>query len=399
MQTRARSGLSAPLRSAPAEGFTVNTDVDAAGTVICPHSFWLTRVGAKVLSPRWMTPVLMLSALVPGIIGTVWPCTAWTMCEPSPLSYIHWAANACCLTMLTGVLPSLRRVTARGGQLEQLGAGSGSVAMPPADTQSVLGHLRWAWSSLRNWAWLCSALAIVVCVVYGGMNVFWIVRDTNTASIVHDVIQGPLYMVGIPLAIAWFLTLKMSAALVVHAVRNVRRHVVRTSAEAEEWEGEVVPMALILITETLPLLSQGWSDGAAAVCLTCWANAFANIAVALQQDSVLAQSGSLLFAFSMACVPALILFDFADCSTECDLLVKSLNEKRIADTSDETHVKIFKLEVMISHLNKVRLYRQGSTVRSPLVARSIAGPELKKHNCFSRPAEPGAGIPPFRYCD
>eukprot|EP01052_Picozoa_sp_SAG31_P013830 SAG31_NODE_843_length_11551_cov_6.757772_6_plen_129_part_00 len=86
-----------------------------------------------------------------------------------------------------------------------------------------------------------------------------------------------------------------------------------------------------------------------------------------------AQSGSLLFAFSMACVPALIMFDFANCSTECDLLVKSLNDKRIADTSDETHVKIFKLEVMISHLNKV-----GSTVRPLLVARSIAGTELKK---------------------
>ena len=105
MQEMAGAGLSAPLQSA-AEGFTVNTDVDAGGAVICPHSFWLTRVSAKVLGPRWMTPVLMLSALVPGVIGTLWPCTAWTMCDPSPLSYIHWAANAGCLTMLTGVLPT-----------------------------------------------------------------------------------------------------------------------------------------------------------------------------------------------------------------------------------------------------------------------------------------------------
>ena len=308
-----------------------------------------------MLTPRWMTPLLVFSALVPGVIGTAWPCSAWTVCTPSPLSYIHWAANAACLTMLTGVLPSLRRVTARvGGQLEQLGAGTAAVSSPASDTRGLLAWLRNAWCRLEVWSVVCSALAILTCVIYTAMNYVWIARDTNSASMIHDLIQAPLYILGIPLAIAWFLTLKMSAALVAHKVQTVKRQILEVSAAAEAWEAEVVPAAKVLITETLPTLSEGWSDGAAAVCLACWANAFASIAVALQQDTLLGELGSLGFAFSMACVPALILFDFADCSTECDLLVDALNKKRIADTSDETHVKVYKLEVMISHLNKVR---------------------------------------------
>ena len=204
-------------RASNPAGFTVAAyrTPPAPGEELCPRDFWLTRVAASVLKKRWVTVALVLSALVPGVIGTVWPCSAWVLCTPSPLSYIHWGLNAFYLTTLTGVLPSLRSVTSAGGELEQLGAGTGMIATPPANGSLGLHGL---WINISFWARLLSVLAAAVSASYIFMTAWWIAEDKNVASIVHDFVQGPLYFVTIPLAVAWYLTLKMGSALVAHAV-------------------------------------------------------------------------------------------------------------------------------------------------------------------------------------
>jgi hypothetical protein len=60
----------------------------------------------------------------------------------------------------------------------------------------------------------------------------------------------------------------------------------------------------------------------------------------------------LLGAAFFLCIPALVLWGIADTSSECDLPIKDLNDKRLADPSDTTHLAIFKLETMLRQLNK-----------------------------------------------
>ena len=77
--------------------------------------------------------------------------------------------------------------------------------------------------------------------------------------------------------------------------------------------------------------------------------AFASVCLVLQNNPWSAAWADLFFAF-----PMLVLWDAACASTDCDVLVVALNDKRIADISDESHIKIYKLEIMLGHLNKVR---------------------------------------------
>ena len=63
--------------------------------------------------------------------------------------------------------------------------------------------------------------------------------------------------------------------------------------------------------------------------------------------------GSITSAFIMTCLPLIALQYVAATSSECDVLVQALNEKRLANCSDEHHVKINKLEVLLGNLNQV----------------------------------------------
>ena len=162
-----------------------------------------------------------------------------------------------------------------------------------------------------------------------------------------------LTAVAVPCAIAWWATLTQSAALVKHAVAVVRGSIPRCSPAEPNWDAHVVTPTLALVREMLPTLSRGWSNSAAASCMCCWSWTLGCVCAALRAQSVGAAAYHGLYGFCAACFPFMILWDMADASTECDLLVRALNEKRIADPSDDTHAKVYKLEVMLGCLNKV----------------------------------------------
>jgi hypothetical protein len=57
-------------------------------------------------------------------------------------------------------------------------------------------------------------------------------------------------------------------------------------------------------------------------------------------------------AFLFTGFPMLLLYDLADASSECDLLVAGLNNKRVRHCSNEAHLEIQKLEILLNNLNK-----------------------------------------------
>ena len=167
----------------------------------------------------------------------------------------------------------------------------------------------------------------------------------------------------ITLAIAWFVTLKQAAALSTCAVRRVRHAIYHRTIDSTQWESEVVGGICLLADETMPVLSRGWDGGAAAVCVACSTMALRQFVGALQQEDQTAMATGILQGGLSACLPVGLLWDLADTSSECDLLVKDLNDKRLSETStrtttlsrtrsDTAHLAIVKLETMLGQLNK-----------------------------------------------
>jgi hypothetical protein len=161
---------------------------------------------------------------------------------------------------------------------------------------------------------------------------------------VHEFFAMFVYAITGPLGLALYLTLKMGSG----QVTKVRHNIVRIDPQAPEWETEVVAEVLELVTRVLPTLSDGWSEAAVAVTAIGWAFALAYVCWALSSPSTM----SMIIYFVEALIGAAFLYDLADTSTECDLLVKALNDKRVSHPADEHHIKIQKIEVMLNQLNK-----------------------------------------------
>jgi hypothetical protein len=335
----------------------------------CPRNFWLTRAAKRVLAPAWVVPTLFLSQFTDGVIQATCPQVmyggfeACSLADAPPLLIVREACGGGLGGIaVVGAVASLRRLLvtplpAGGGTgpLERLGAQTGWMVLAPPRGQSLLVAMAQGYE-LRRWAQLLGLIAalqaplqLVYDAIYSGIYLF---QNGNWLAAVHMVGSGAANGVAIPLALAWWLTLKQAAALATHEVRVVRCAVHRCAASSEAWEAEVVQGCKALAECTLVTLSAGWAGGAAAVCVATWAVALGNIAGALRQQELAKLAVALLGPALLACLPAALLWDLADASSECDLLVKDLNDKRLKDPSDATHVTIVKLETMLGQLNK-----------------------------------------------
>lgn len=151
------------------------------------------------------------------------------------------------------------------------------------------------------------------------------------------------------------------------AIHKVNQAISRYDVNSRDWEQKVVKGTVTLITDTVPTLSRGWATGAAFACMLLWCYALSAGSDALIKAYVIEGLYILgvrlwiwvaLAAIIITCSPALVLWDVAHVSTECDVLVTSLNDKRLSSALDKTfdaiHAKVGKLESMLNRLNKVR---------------------------------------------
>jgi hypothetical protein len=343
----------------------------------CPRSPWVVRAAGALVAQRWLLPLLLVWAP----LFAFWDATCQTACLPlvntcywgadpqgrvadphfmTPLRKLAWAFNGVGCVALVGVVPSLRRIADSegpgGGALAALGAGTRTVA---ARASRTVGTRTVATQplDLANWVRLATLATVLLAVTK------WATLLTSAASaalgdclfsgsVLPDLGRAVSEGTLAPLLIVWYLTLKMAAALAAHRVATLRRKVAGCDIQAPEWESEVVLEAQALINDTFPTLSLGWGPGAIALCAATLAYAGSELCFSLNSATAATMVERMVGVAAYTCVPLLVLWDLAAAGSECDLLTKGLNEKRIADPSDEAHAKIYKLEVMLNQLNK-----------------------------------------------
>eukprot|EP01043_Picozoa_sp_COSAG02_P070193 COSAG02_NODE_12331_length_1561_cov_1.930917_1_plen_418_part_00 len=359
-----------------------------------PRDFWLTDTAARVLGLPWFLPAAFTSTTVLGICMIVCPqvydidvntghTASCSLTDAQPLAIIGSTFVALGRVILIGTLVGFSRVTnnddnTKSGELVQLGAGSRMIAAPSIDRRfrvirqviHIVNGLH-----LRGCAKFWTVLNFLMSVPMGMYNCYWMLFAVHNGNWLYAIPYGiPLAVYNLfiaPLVVAWYVVLKQAAALATARVTNVKRSIECFNPMDTEWESEVVAEIRVLVTETFPLLSSGWAIPSAFVVVACWLLTVSQVCTILQGLSTLQLQGldllgNAVFCFIFVTVPALILFDMAVASTECDGLVKALNDKRIAGISDESHTSIYKLEIMLGHLNKVRARKQDG-VPLPLI--------------------------------
>ena len=135
---------------------------------------------------------------------------------------------------------------------------------------------------------------------------------------------GLMFINGALLFAPWYHTLKSASVLVADAVAETRQAIQRCSPTSPEWQSEVLPSVLRLCDEALPWLSDGWGDGVAALFIGMWACAIGFFANFLEHGHPTSAFFTVLFMLA----PLGFAYDAAAASSECDLLIDALNEKR-----------------------------------------------------------------------
>jgi len=271
-------------------------------------------------------------------------------------SSLHAIAQTCRAVgdlLLALPLFSLARVTPAGAQMAKLGFGSAKIT-PTA----LLGLQRWHACLL-----VCSVFAVLGW--YGMYNLVWVGvlgnEDPNYQDYhypegetsltaqqrLHAAILGCFSCYVTPLVFAWWLSLKQATVLACDQVLACRALIESISTSSADWNAEVLPQVLKLINVTLPTLSKGWGAELLGVWAGVWVTALGIFAKYLDGNNV----GDLLLFVAAACFPFGLARDVAIASSKCETLKTSLNEKRGADPSVETHAKLAVVESLLQNQN------------------------------------------------
>eukprot|EP01045_Picozoa_sp_COSAG04_P003359 COSAG04_NODE_136_length_23756_cov_16.820645_6_plen_399_part_00 len=223
-----------------------------------------------------------------------------------------------------GLPATLRRVTARGGELEQLGAGTARI--------SVSAHRALRVAAVPKWCFLIilfslTTLTYSLITKIGGVSamsgrvltaqyVFWGVMLSFWAQLV--------LCLTFP---AWWQSLELAATLVADAVVEVKKLILRHGPRDPEWESEVIPAVLRLVDETLPLLSNGWGTALGLAFVGFWFEALAFVAQLLETG----EQNNIFPMLVFAVTPVWIAQGAAAASTRCADLTNALNRKRKED--------------------------------------------------------------------
>lgn len=131
-------------------------------------------------------------------------------------------------------------------------------------------------------------------------------------------------------------------------VIEARRAIATTEPATPEWDAEVTAKVLMLVHDTLPVLSKGFADGVVFVFAGCWLVASGFFAMRLSTGDRYPAVACTIAAI----IPFLLSFDVASASSECDTLQKALNDKRIADLSEKAAAEVLRLEMVLDRTNR-----------------------------------------------
>ena len=241
---------------------------------------------------------------------------------------------------LTWVVVSLRRVTGKGGHLFMLGAGEVRIS-EEAHRSLRRAH---AWLAVLAVLFLMLSLLTFVTVAKAPTRSKLTGRLVTTRYARAMACTGLTFLTEALVFFPWYHTLKSASVLVADAVAETRQLIERCSPTSPEWESEVLPSVLKLCDVTLPLLSDGWSDGVGAAFVGSWV-------IATGVFSVLLESGfppMAFFTVLFVLMPLGIVYDAAAASSDCDLLVNPLTNKRMkGPTNDIAHEHALRLVELI----------------------------------------------------
>jgi hypothetical protein len=435
----------------------LDVENSAASAVTCGHVSPqlppITRVAVSLLS---FVPVFHILVVLCGTclclrLAVVWYVPAVpSMCNvgiPHPMSPLYKlgkALEAAGLPLLAGLLPSLVRVASAGGELDRLGVGTRATAWRNDDIwSSRTSNVPWRWGRQHVGAAICSSkfanvaalLTVwIVCsfnatIVVGDLSLRGLGADVGIEMLVLVVANDVLILIAnmymLPLATAWYVTLKLGAGLVTHTAITIREAVERENVLSHEWRAHVVEPIAQLVKD-VQMLSTGWGGAATFGCLACWVDACAQIcytvdnfqevdACVLEVSELMHHNGTgttatycsavamgfnstanseackdvegcmfhpamncfwstLALAVFLAVLPLMVLYDLACTSTKCDELLVALNDKRSLDPDVAKHAEICVVEAMLT--------KQGGGQGPQALGFIIAGYKLDKKFCF-----------------
>ena len=163
------------------------------------------------------------------------------------------------------------------------------------------------------------------------------------------IFEGLYYFYVWPCVFIWYLALKEASKIIFAVVLRVRSALDESSQMSTHWDETVVPAILQLVETTMPTISSGFADGMMAVGVAFWMYAASAFCTFLDNESF----GSLARSFGLLCFPLLVALDVAGASSDCDSIMRTLNDKRgKAMDSLETDAKIQHLERYLTLSNR-----------------------------------------------
>lgn len=265
---------------------------------------------------------------------------------------------------LLPILSSVQRALKTGGELDQLGAGTVKIS---ADAARTLKR----WRMVTN---VFGALFMVVGSAFFVQSIMELITGIDLMGRNDDDADGALsaqYSLSLSLFIihgiavtlvGFWPTMLTGSALARDAISEVQHKLLHTDPrDKQAWDRDVAGPALAL-DKVMKKLSMGWSNGLLGAAGFCWGNAMNAFCRAINTEYSFSsdefrgepegtmRAGKLRMTVFMTLLPLLLAFDVAKVSSQCDLLMSSINIVRMR-TGEECNERITWLETSLMRLH------------------------------------------------
>lgn len=297
---------------------------------------------------------------------------------PTELIMTRWAFMGLPFTGGAMYLPMLASAIRPGGPLEALGAGT--VEVP---TRSVRRLRMWRNASIAGGLYAFGFGTLFVAFYFELIVAFFHVppademvpgwSDNGYEMPAREMMRitqkiflptSPMVVVsmlfGYPAAMFWYLSMKVAVLLAKRDVASVARD---TNSEAlrndETFARRVAQPSIKLATVTMRNLSQGWGSGTAWTTLTFATICMLNF-IGVVHGIRVGESSRDTFRQTVGCLlgavaPFIIALDAAAVSSQCDNLLRSINNLRLdwatTESAKDVHARTHPLQCTLMELN------------------------------------------------
>ncbi len=334
------------------------TEVEPQRSVVCPQLAelgFMPRMVSRQITIRWMAELAILVPLG-GMIFTFALTDDWSADKVGFLGTLLFLVLAGCMA------PRYKRVVAPGGALEQLGLGTRLISEKDC-------------KSLKLWAKIIT-IPLVLSLAFGVVMFSFIsvmiasgaAEDLGSLAMMLSMSLGLFFV--IPCLLAWWHSLKTAALLAEDAIDDVISDITRYEVSSKEWDEELIPAIMLLVTDTLPTLSRGWGFSLGLLFAGCgplWLSYLNNFLW-------WGFGGTGLMLFIIPLGVFLVASDVARASSKCDDLMNALNKKRFVSTSVEVDNRLQVIEHALERLNRKQGlgFTIGSKVFDQVTLRNMA---------------------------